>query len=81
VAIYRLAQNVAFGPDEIQSMGKASESTLRVLGLTERNDPINEIVAKKIIEIAHTGERNPQRLSALAIQQLGIPVTIPPKAS
>jgi hypothetical protein len=73
VAIYRLAQSVAFGPDEIRSIGQAYEHVLRVLGLIDRNDPATELVAKKIIEIAQTGERDPQRLSALAIEQLDIP--------
>jgi hypothetical protein len=54
-------------------MAEAYESALRLLGLIDRSDPITEILAKKIIEIAETGERNPQRLSALAIKQIGPP--------
>ena len=80
MAVYRLFENAAFGPEEIRSMSIAYESALRVLGLIDRNDPVTELVAKKIIEIAQTGERNSQRLTALAIDQLGVPVTIPPKA-
>jgi hypothetical protein len=29
----------------------------------DRADPLNELVAKKIIEIAKTGERNPSRIT------------------
>jgi hypothetical protein len=75
MAIHRLLQNAVFGPDQIASMTEAYENALRTLGLV---DPVTEIVAKKIIEIAQTGERDPLRLAALTIQQLGIPVTVPP---
>ena len=73
MAIYRLAQNIAFGPEEIRSLSDAYESALQLLGLSDRNDPITELVAKKIIEIAQTGERDPQQLSALAVEQLSTP--------
>jgi hypothetical protein len=59
-------------------MGEAYETALRTLGLTDRHDPVTELVATKIIEIARTGERNAERLSARAIEQLGIPTTILP---
>jgi CRP-like cAMP-binding protein len=54
-------------------MTTAYEGALRVLGLANRTDPITEIVAKKIIEIAQTGERDPLRIRARAIADLGIP--------
>jgi hypothetical protein len=67
MAIYRLLQNSAFGPEEIQRMTTAYEEALRVLGLTDRADPMTEILAKKIIEIAQTGERDPVRIRAQAV--------------
>ena len=73
MAIYRLLQNCAFGPDEIERMTTAYEDTLRVLGLADRADPVTEIIAKKIIEVAQTGERDPLRIRARAISELGIP--------
>jgi hypothetical protein len=81
VAIHRLMDKAAFGPDEIRSMSVAYDTALQALGLIDRNDPVTELVAKKIIEIAQTGERNSQRLSTRAIEQLGIPTVIPPRAS
>jgi len=45
---------------------------LRSLGLVDRNDPIAEIVARKIIEIGQTGVRDPADISALAIKELGV---------
>jgi hypothetical protein len=75
-----LRDNSVFGPDEIQSMADAYENSLRDLGLTNRDDPLTELVAKQIIEIARMGERDPRRMSERAIEQLGIPFTLPRRA-
>ena len=75
VPLARLLPEAAFGPDEIRSMTEAYETALGLLRLVDRNDPVTEIVAKKIIEIFGTGERDPQRIAALAIEQLGVPLT------
>jgi hypothetical protein len=45
-------------------MDVAFEMTLSALGLLERPDQPNEIVAQRIIELAKQGERNPDRPSA-----------------
>jgi hypothetical protein len=50
MAIYRLLQNSAFAPENIASLVAAYEDCLRTLKLSDRSDPITEIVAKKIIE-------------------------------
>ena len=68
--IHRLLENHAFGPDEIRVLTAAFEDTLRKLRLADRNDPATEIVAKKIVELARRGERDPVRLREGAIQAL-----------
>jgi len=70
--IYRLLQNLPMGPEEIGRLTIAYEQILRTIGLVDRNDPIAEIIAKKIIEIAQTGVREPADISALAIKELGV---------
>jgi hypothetical protein len=72
MAIYRLLQQSAFTPEQISPMVAAYEDCLRVLRLADRSDPITEIVAKAIIEIAQTGERDPNRMSRLALESIGI---------
>jgi hypothetical protein len=57
VAIYRLLQKSAFGPDDTKRMGDAYELALAQLGLKDRNDPRTETVAKLILEIAQTSEK------------------------
>src|SRR6516162_3829386 len=54
----------AFGPDEINAITSAFEQTLRELRLVDRRDPAVAIVARRIIEFAKGGERDPARLAS-----------------
>ena len=67
MTIHRLFENHAFGPDEITVLTSAFADALRRLHLADRADPV---VARKIIELAQQGERDPLRLSERAIQAL-----------
>jgi hypothetical protein len=69
--IYRLLQNTPLGPEEIKVLTDAYERTLHKLSLVDRNDPIAEIIAKKIIELGQRGVREAKQLSDLAIKELG----------
>jgi hypothetical protein len=40
--------------------------------LVDRNDPIAEIIAKKIIELGQRGVREAKQLSDLAVKELGV---------
>ena len=71
--IYRYIKEAAYGPDEARVLGEAYESSLHALRLVDRTDPVTELVAKKILEIWQTGERDPHRIAALAFQELGVP--------
>jgi hypothetical protein len=74
MAIYRMLKTTtAFGPEQVRAMTTAYEDALRVLRLADRADPITEMVAKAIIEVAKTGERDPAQIRKLAIASLGIP--------
>jgi hypothetical protein len=59
-----------FDPPAIAAMTAAYEAACASLGLVDKGDPLNEIVARKVIEIASTGERDPRRLSDLALLTL-----------
>lgn len=72
MAIYRLLKNSPLGPEEITILTDAYERTLKALHLVDRNDPITEMVAKKIIELGQRGVREAKQLSALAIKELGV---------
>jgi hypothetical protein len=51
----RLAENSAFGPDEIAVLVAAFEEALQELGLTDREDPATLMVAERIIKAANKG--------------------------
>jgi hypothetical protein len=70
MAIYRLLENCALGPIEINRIIAAYEQALHTLGVKDRDDPLTEMIAKKIIKIAQTGVRDPAQISALAIKDL-----------
>jgi hypothetical protein len=72
MAINRLLREVAFSPEEIARMAAAYEAALQLLRLTDRNDPVTEIIAKKIIEVTRAGECDPPRICAQALKELGI---------
>jgi hypothetical protein len=61
-----LAEGV-FDPQAVSAMSAAYGAACASLGLVDRTDPLNEIVARKVIEIAGTGERDPQRLTDLVL--------------
>ena len=61
-------------PDQIERLNEAYMFALRSPDLVDRNDPIVDIVARKIIEVAvTTGIRDPEEISKTALRQLGSP--------
>jgi hypothetical protein len=67
--IYELLRRQGvFEPDEVAMLGGVFEDVLKSLGLADRKDPITNMVAKKLAELATSGMRDPARLRALTIQ-------------
>lgn len=60
------------GPDEIDAMTGAYEGALIDLRLSDRDDPITELIAKSIVNVTATGERDPVRIKQRAINALGV---------
>ena len=71
-------QGGSFGPDEIRVMTAAFDQILDDLRLwkrddgssVDRGDPVVTLVAKRIIELARKGERDPTRLRDSAVELL-----------
>ena len=59
-----------FDQSAIHAMAAAFEACCRSLRLEDRADPITEIVARKVIEVAGTGERDPLRICGLVLLAL-----------
>jgi hypothetical protein len=51
-----------FSPEDVIAISSAFEDTLRALCLVDRTDPRVLMIAKRIIELAKHGERDPARL-------------------
>src|SRR4051794_39161470 len=62
VAIYRMLDGLAFGPEDVKAMTTAYEAVLIVLGLTDRADPMTEVVARKIIAYCKADGCDPDAL-------------------
>ena len=71
--IDRLLHDGKASPVEIERLNRAFTFTLKSLHLVDRNDPICEIVAYKVIEIDKAGTHDPREIAMLAVKQLGIP--------
>jgi hypothetical protein len=64
----RLLEGRVFSPEEVELLTSAFEAALRELNLTRRTDPAVELVAKRIINVAARGERDPVRLREAGIK-------------
>jgi hypothetical protein len=71
--IFSLLQKLPMGPDEIRVLTTAYEQTLSTLCVKDRNDPLTELIAKKIIKIAQSGVKEPAEICERAIRELQVP--------
>ena len=72
MAIYKLIANGSFGPDEIDVMTVAYEDALIEIQVAKRDDPITELIAKAIVNVTATGERDPKVVMERALNALEI---------
>jgi len=70
MAVYSLFRDRAFEPEAITSMTRAYGEVCHALGLSERNNREADAVARKVIEFAQRGERDPARLRESVLQAL-----------
>jgi hypothetical protein len=64
----------SFGPEDIEILSNAFEEAVRELRLVDRTDPATQLVAKRIIELAQQGERDPIRLREGAVKATTVAV-------
>jgi hypothetical protein len=67
MAIYRLIANGSFGPHAIEAMSGVYEAALVDLRMIDRNDPLTELIAKSIVNVTATGERDPEIIKEHAL--------------
>jgi hypothetical protein len=59
-----------FGPEDLKPIIAAFEDTLRAMRLVDRSDPAVTMIAKTMIDVAKSGERDPARLRDKVMQRL-----------
>ena len=69
--INRLLIESKLSAQDVKRLNEAFELTLRGLYLVDRNDPVCELVARRIIDIGTDMTRDPKQIAALAVKQLG----------
>jgi hypothetical protein len=67
-------QGAVFDTDAIRVMGEAFDRACHSLHDVGQPDLVREIIAKRIIEVARDGERDPDELCARALQALGFSI-------
>ena len=66
----RINESAAFDPQAVKALAAAYDDACAVLHVVDRADPRATTVAKKIIEHAQHGERDPIRLRDLVLIEL-----------
>ena len=70
MAIYRLLRRSVFEPDDVRLLATVYEKVLGTVGVVDRKDPRAELIAKRVVQLAQAGERDPECLKDLAIEEL-----------
>jgi hypothetical protein len=70
VPIYKLVQPGVFPPELVAMMGEVFEDILKTLNLADRNNPVTELVAHKVIELVQSGERDRVLLKKLTLEAI-----------
>ena len=66
--IIQLFQDTAFDPELIQLMGQAYDKACQAMHESGQPAIVREIIAKKILQAAHKGERDPGKLCEQALR-------------
>ena len=69
--VYRIFRERVFEPEAVIYMAKACEGALVALKVSDRDDPFTEVIARKIVQLADSGEQDPDRLRDRVLEALG----------
>jgi hypothetical protein len=65
-------RDVSFDPDATHIMGQAFDDACKELHGTGQSDLVKSVIAKRIIQIAKKGERDPDQLRKHVLQAVGL---------
>jgi hypothetical protein len=69
----RLLQGVSFSPEEIREITEAYEAVRKQLHDRGQPNLVNEIIAKRIIEVAKTKALNSAEMAKRVVKSFGLP--------
>ncbi|MEA2980073.1 MAG: hypothetical protein QOF91_638 [Alphaproteobacteria bacterium] len=72
VPVNSLFSEAAFGPEVIDILASAHAKACKMLHDKGQPAVVQEVIARKIIAIARTGERNPDQLCERALNGFGV---------
>ncbi len=70
--ISRLLVGSKLSPEEIARLNAAYSYALRSLSLVDRDDPLCEIVARKVLEVGAVDHGDPRQIAGRAVKKLGL---------
>lgn len=70
--IRRLLEGSTLGTDEVEILTRAFDQALRLLSVVDRNDPLTETIARKIVEIGVSVTRDSTEIAKATIKKLNI---------
>jgi hypothetical protein len=59
-------------PEEIELLNKAFNHALNLLSVVDRNDPLCDMVARKVIEVGATAISEPREIAEMAVARIGL---------
>ena len=59
-------------PKEIELLNKAFSHALHLLGVVDRDDPLCDMVARKVIEVSANGLSEPREIAERAVARISI---------
>lgn len=68
--INRLLKDSKLAPEDVERLNQAFTFALRSLCLVDRNDPITEMVARKVMEVG-ANVRDPKEIAAVVVNKIG----------
>jgi hypothetical protein len=69
----RLLQGVSFSPEEVRSMTLAYEAVRRKLHDRGQPELVNEIIAKRIVDVGRTKALNAAEMANRVLKSFGLP--------
>jgi hypothetical protein len=62
-------RNEAFDPETTKATSRAFLAVCHTLGLADRDDPLNRLVAKQVVQLAQTGVHDPTEFYTLTMKE------------